>query len=216
MNLLLFVALIVCIMLIALYRTNFDTIGIFSPINRADTSPWTLHEFISLKPSKRASRVYYRFNEENVRSHAHRYLGRFDTAILHWEESPILDYIIERKFPANRLPDSIKEEDMFQAGLYALALAESGVSAREAKLVTIYCLQDEARRCLEKNTPGKCWKCSNGRRFVRRYNEREIEKYLKKADEVWYHKRKPKPSPSDKKCRLCPYSRDGSCNYSAV
>ena len=185
-------------------------------IKGANSAPWPLHEFLLLNPRKTKRNDYYRFNEENVRSHAQRFLGRFDTAILHWEESPILDVMIERKFPVNELPANVKAEDLFQAGLYTLALSESGVSCRDAQLVIVYCLQDIARKCLDGNSSRDCWRCSDGRKFHRRYKEKDVRKHLKRLDEVWYDKRKPRPSPSLQTCRPCPYGKNGKCNYSEI
>ncbi|TFG34916.1 hypothetical protein EU527_01010 [Candidatus Thorarchaeota archaeon] len=216
-NLLLFILLVVTVIAIALIRSQFHFTGFYSKIKNSDLSPWGLHEFLLLlNPSKGKQGEYYRFNEENVRSHAHKYLGRFDTAIMHWEESPVLDLLIERKFPVNNIPKREREEDMFQAGLYTLALSESGVSCSETRLVTIYCLQATAKRCLEKNFPNKCWKCTVGKKYLRKYNEEDVMKHLKRLDEIWYFKRKPKASPSASKCRVCPYSRNGTCNYAMI
>lgn len=212
-NLLLFILLVTTILLVAVIRSKTG-FGILSKINRAEKSPWKLHEFLLLNPNRKRRGEYYRFNEEIVRSHAHKYLGRFDTAILHWEESPVLDLIIERKFPIYKLPEKKREEDIFQAGLYAFALLESGVSCRDSKLAIIYCLQDVAKRCLDKKTQSKCWSCSEGKKFIKNFNKQEIEKNLKRLNEVWYLNRKPKASPSISKCGSCPYSKNGICNYS--
>lgn len=209
-------SLLVCIFLIAFIKSDIVGMGISFKIKKAKLSPWNLYEFLHLNPDKGGKGECYRFNEEIVRSHAHRFLGRFDSAVLHWEESPILDAVIERKFPTNNLPEKIKEEDIFQAGLYALALSESGVSCAQAKLVTIYCLQDTAKRCLEGNHLGECWKCSEARKFIRGYREKEIKKYLKRLDDIWYSRRKAKASPSVSKCSSCPFCRNGICNNSAI
>ncbi len=214
LNLLLFITLLSSILLVALFR--FESTGISGKVRRANAAPWDLHEFLLLNPSKGKYNEYYRFNEETVRSHTHRFLGRFDTAILHWEKSPILDAMVERKFPVNNLPERVKEEDIFQAGLYTLALAESGVSCSETQLAIIYCLQDTAKRCLSKKSPINCWSCPEGKKFHRKYNEKIVRKQLKRLDEVWYNKRKPKPSPSPQTCGTCPYGRNGKCNYSEI
>lgn len=216
MNLLLFIVLVGIVLVIGLVRAGFGNRSVKSKSRNAKTAPWDLHEFLNLKPSRPGPREYYGFSEESVRSHAHRFVGRFDGAILHWEEVPVLDLILENKFPVSYLPDKGKKEDFFQAGLYALALAESGVSCMDAKIVTIYCLQDVAKRCLLRNSPKKCWDCGEGRIFSQRYNQREIRKQLKRIDEVWYKKRRPRASPTEANCRPCPYSRNGKCNYSAV
>ena len=212
LNLFLFLVLLVSILFIALVKSAF--VGFSVSVRNANPAPWNLYEFLLLNPSKRRHNEYYRFNEEMVRSNANRFLGRFDTAILHWEESPILDVMIERKFPENNLPERAKEEDVFQAGLYTLALSESGVSCNETQLATIYCLQDTAKRCLEGNSAFDCWRCSNGRKFLRRFKEKDVKNHLKRLDEVWYNKRRPRPSPSQLKCKSCPYGKNGRCNYS--
>lgn len=215
-NLLQFIFLVVIVLVVGFIRTGFGNSNVKSKLRNAKTAPWDLHEFLNLKPSHSKSMEYYRFSEESVRSHAHRFVGRFDGAILHWEEVPILDLIIENKFPVSYLPDKGKKEDFFQAGLYALALAESGVSCINTKLVTIYCLQDIAKRCLLGNSPKKCWDCEEGRSFSKRFDQQEIRKHLKRIDEVWYKKRSARASPTEANCRPCPYSKNGKCNYSAV
>ena len=65
------------------------------------------------------------------------YVGRFVGAVLHWEKSPILDIVIEYKFPVKHLPRQTRKEDVFQSGLYALALLDSGLSCSSTRLVTI-------------------------------------------------------------------------------
>jgi len=201
LNLLLFILLVTIVLVTGLIRAGFGNHNVRSKLRNAKIAPWNL---------------YYRFSEQSVRSHAHRFAGRFDSAILHWEEVPILDIVMENKFPVRHLPDNGKEEDFFQAGLYALALAESGVSCIDTKLVTIYCLQDVAKRCLLGNSPKTCWNCGEGRIFSQRYNQREIRKQLKRIDEVWYEKRKPRASPTEANCRPCPYGKNGKCNYTVV
>jgi hypothetical protein len=209
-----FSVLIGLILIIAVYRLGVGTLSVKGKLRNAHKAPWALHEFLTLNPSKPKNKEYYRFNEEPVRSHAHRFVGRFDGAILHWEEVPILDMIIENKFPVSYLPEHAKREDIFQAGLYALALADSGVSCRDTKLVIIYCLQDEAKRCWQGNTPKMCWECNEGRIYAQNFNQREILKSLSKIDEVWYKKRRARTNPSEENCRPCPYSMNGKCNYS--
>jgi len=216
LNLLLFILLVTIVLVTGLIRAGFGNHNVRSKLRNAKIAPWNLHEFLTLKPGRPKSNEYYRFSEQSVRSHAHRFAGRFDGAILHWEEVPILDLVIENKFPVRYLPDNGKKEDFFQAGLYALAMAESGVSCIDTKLVTIYCLQDVAKRCLLGNSPKTCWNCGEGRIFSQRYNQREIRKQLKRIDEVWYKKRRPRASPTEANCRPCPYSKSGNCNYAVV
>ena len=216
LNIFSFSTLIAIILIIAIYRLGVGTISVKGKMRNAQKAPWDLHEFLTLQPSKSRKNEYYPFNEESVRSHTHRFVGRFDGAILHWEEAPILDLIIENKFPVSYLPETAKMEDVFQAGLYALALVDSGVSCRDTKLVIIYCLQDEAKRCLQGNRPKMCWDCGEGRIYTRNFNQHQIMKTLSKIDDVWYNKRQPRANPSEDNCRPCPYSRNGKCNYSAV
>ena len=194
-------------------RTGFSTTGM--KMRRAVPATWGLSEFLKLKPSRWKIGQYYLFAEETVRSLGHRFIGRFDSAILHWEEAPVLDLVIEHKFPTKHLPEQSIPEDIFQAGLYALALYESGVSCSNTRLVTVYCLQDRVKRCIEGNSATACWKCGDSKIHVERFNLNNVIKTLKKMDEVWYSDRKPKPSPNPRKCRICPYSKD-KCNYSAV
>ncbi|MGY5858168.1 MAG: hypothetical protein RTU63_02265 [Candidatus Thorarchaeota archaeon] len=216
LNIFSFSVLVGIILIIAIYRMGVGTLGVKGKMRSAQKAPWDLHEFLTLNPSKPKNNEYYRFSEESVRSHAHRFVGRFDGAILHCKDAPILDMIVENKFPVSYLPERAKKEDVFQAGLYALALADSGVSCRDAKLVIIYCLQDVAKRCLQGNNPRKCWDCGEGKIYTENFDQRKIGKYLTNLDDVWYKKRRPRANPSEENCRPCPYSKDGRCNHSAV
>jgi len=194
-------------------RIGFATTGM--KMRRAIPASWSLSEFVKLKPSRWKLNQYYSFTEENVRSLGHRYVGRLDGAILHWESAPILDLVIEYKFPMKYLPQRARDEDMFQSGLYALALQESGFSCSSTKLVTIYCLQENAKRCLEKKSTRNCWHCRNGRSYATRFKQKDVEKELRRLDEVWYEGRKPRPTQEASACRICPYS-EGKCNYSVI
>ena len=203
-------------MFIALFRAGVETVSIKGKMKNAMTAPWDLLEFLSLNPNSPKRNELYRFTEEPVRSHAYRYLGRFDGAILHWDEVPILDLIVENKFPVNYLPDRVKREDIFQAGLYALALAETGVSCRDAKLAIIYCLQDTAKKCLYEKSQRNCWNCGDGKIFSKKFDQRVVMKDLARINAVWYKKRNPRANPSEENCHPCPYSKNGRCNYSVV
>ncbi|MFW9886585.1 MAG: hypothetical protein ACFFER_00270 [Candidatus Thorarchaeota archaeon] len=183
-------------------------------IRSAQPSGWTLQEFIRLK-NKPGSESSFLFSEQSVYSMGHRFNGRFDNAILHWEDAPVLDAIIERKFPTRYFPDRPREEDFFQAELYALALMETGVSCVTTKLVLVYCLQRTARNCIGKNQ-ADCVSCRDGTIHSRRFSQKRVLKALAKLDEVWYQGRKPEASPSARKCRACPYGRNGVCNRSAA
>ncbi len=194
-------------------RTGFITIGM--KIKRATPAKFSLSEFLKMKLSQGMLSQYYYFSEENVKSLGHRYKGRLDGAILHWEETAILDLVIEYKFPNLLLPKKARSEDVFQLGLYALALQECGVSCSSTILVTIYCLQEEAKRCISKKKSRNCWQCNVGRKFTTRFKPERVIKELKRLDEVWYYGRRPKPTKDASRCRICPYS-DGRCNYSSV
>ncbi len=216
LNVLTFILLIGIITFIAATKSNNLFKRTSSIVRKAQKSPWSLLEFMQLHPSRWKRYEYYLFVEEQVRSFGHRYSGRFDTAILHWEEVTILDVLIEYKFPVNHLPSKMKEEDLFQAGLYSLALAESGISCSSTKLVAVYCLQDVAKRCIQNKSSRNCWSCGEGRIFEKRFNPDVVQKHLKKLDEVWYRKRSPKATPSVAKCAPCPFSKGGECNFSAI
>jgi hypothetical protein len=192
-------------------RTGLATTGM--KMRRALPSPWSLADFVRTKPNRKNLNQYYAFTEENVRSLGHRYVGRLDGAILHWESAPILDLVIEYKFPVKHLPEKARKEDVFQSGLYALALYESGISCSSTKLVTIYCLQEKAKRCFDKKSTSNCWRCRDGKTFATKFKPNKVERTLKRLDEVWYEGRKPRPAHETSACRICPYS-EGKCNYS--
>ena len=129
---------------------------VFRIINRAIDSPWDLNTFLHLESDQPDSSQYFRFAEEAVVSMGHRYNGRFDQAVLRFDGVPILEVVIERKFPVRNLPRIVRTEDMFQAGLYALALMERGVSCSSTRLVVMYCTQNVASNCAQE---GKCMNC---------------------------------------------------------
>ncbi|MFX0107682.1 MAG: hypothetical protein ACFE7R_05340 [Candidatus Hodarchaeota archaeon] len=193
--------------------------GVFGSVanilRHSEISPWSLHDFLHLKEAESDSQKKYIFSEETVMSIGHRFTGRFDAAVLHWEEVPILDALIERKFPINRLPKKKREEDFFQAGLYALALLETGVSCSGAWLLLIYCLQSDAKRCLDKNRVD-CIHCGSNVVHQRKFNQKRVLQALRRLDEVWYNGRRPRASPSIEKCRPCPYGSNRQCNHSVL
>ncbi|MBY8996529.1 MAG: hypothetical protein KGD60_02265 [Candidatus Thorarchaeota archaeon] len=191
--------------------TGFATIGM--KMRRAISAPWSLAEFLKFKTNRRKLNQYYFFSEENVRSLGHRFVGRLDGAVLHWRKATILDLIIEYKFPVKHLPKQARKEDVFQSGLYALALLDSGASCSSTRLVTIYCLQDNAKRCLDRKSIRECWKCGDGKVFVNHFKPKSVLRKLRKLDEVWYHSRKPRPAQEQSRCKVCPYS-NGKCNFS--
>ena len=203
----------VLLLLVLQPRTGFATTGM--KLKRATPATWSLSEFLKMKQNRWKVNQYYFFSEENIRSLGHRFVGRLDGAVLHHEDTPILDIVIEYKFPLKYLPKKARPEDVFQAGLYALALLESGVSCSSTKLVTIYCLQDMAKRCLDRRSSRDCWRCSDGLTFVTRFKPRSVIRKLGRLDEVWYQGRQPRPAQEQSRCRACPYSKD-RCNYSLV
>jgi len=184
-----------------------------SNVQRAEID---LNTFVRTGPMHKNARRNYLFSEENIVSMTHRYNGRFDNAVTRWDTGPILVALIERKFPRRILPDSPRREDVFQSSLYTLALKEKGFSCSSTKLVTIYCLQDEAIKCLEKRTGFDCLYCKRGRVFKTKFNEKKTLKSLARLDEIWYQRRRPKPNPSILYCRVCPFTKNQKCEYSVV
>lgn len=197
------------------YQPKSGLVSSGMKMRRAVPAPVCFSEFLTKKQKQWKNHTYYYFSEETVRSLGHRFIGRFDGAVIHWEDVPILDLIIEHKFPSQHIPRHKKLEDVFQAGLYALALMESGVSCSSTKLVTIYCPQDKAEICLERKSTRDCWRCSKSRSYVKKFRPNDVLRTLKRLDEVWYQGRKPKPTHDESNCRVCPYS-DGRCNYALV
>ncbi|MBD3406822.1 MAG: hypothetical protein GF411_11965 [Candidatus Lokiarchaeota archaeon] len=180
---------------------------------RARPARIDLNSFLKQTPSKVRDKQYFLFSEESVISIGHRYKGRFDQAVLHFEEAPILDLMIERKFPIKYLPREARKEDMFQAALYAQAIQESGASCSKTKLVIIYCLQQHAARCENNRNTTDCISCDFGEAFTQKYDQKWILRELKRLDEIWFGSRKPIAEPGEK-CRPCPYSKNGICQYS--
>ncbi len=185
-------------------------------LKSAQIAEWDLSSFMKLVRNRPKSSKAFLFTEESIHSMAYRFLGRFDAAVLRWDESPILEVMIERKFPAKYLPNKAREEDVFQASLYALALRECGMSCSSTKIVTIYCLQHEAKRCIQSNDAKSCINCDRGRVYVNKFNTRETTKAIERLDQIWFRDRKPIASPEKEKCIRCPYSKNGQCNYSAI
>ena len=185
-------------------------------INRSIVAPWDLNTFLHLESESPEPNQYYSFAEEAVVSMGHRYNGRFDQAILRFEGVPILEIVIERKFPSRNTPEIVRTEDIFQAGLYALALMERGVSCSSTRLVVIYCTQKAASNCAIAGKSVNCFECGKGSIFQQKFNLKRVLKTLKKLDEVWYKRRKPKPSIEVGKCRACPYGTNGACSHSAA
>ena len=179
-------------------------------------SPWDLRTFLHLENRRHKPNKAFLFSEELVISMGHRFKGRFDQAIIRWDEVPILELLIERKFPVRIIPDKAKSEDVFQAGLYALALMEQGVSCSSTKLAIIYCLQKNAKECVNAGIPANCLKCKKGRIFKEKFRPKKIIRAIGKLNQMWYQGRKPRPNPETSKCIACPYRERHLCNYSAV
>ncbi|MDF1540010.1 MAG: hypothetical protein P1Q69_14025 [Candidatus Thorarchaeota archaeon] len=185
-------------------------------LTKARQAKVDLNTFVRNGPGKKNSKHNYLFSEENVVSMTYGYNGRFDHAVARWDTGPILVAVIERKFPRSVLPDALKQEDMFQLSLYTLALKEKGFSCSSTKLVTIYCLQDEAIECLKKQSGLDCLHCEKGKSFNSKFNEKKTLKHLARLDEVWNQERKPKPNPSLENCRACPFTKNKKCEFSVV
>ncbi len=200
-----------------LYDLREGTLNsVFRIINRSIVAPWDLNAFLHLESESPEPNQYYSFAEKAVVSMGHRYSGRFDQAILRFDGVPVLEVVIERKFPSRNIPKIVRTEDMFQAGLYALALMERGVSCSSTRLVVIYCTQKDASNCVSSGKGVNCFGCRKGRAFQQEFNMKKVLKTLKRLDEIWYKRRKPKPSPEVGKCRACPYGTNGVCNHSAA
>lgn len=207
------IAFIVCILALR-FLVSGSSLGRWK--TRVEMSPWDLKTFLHLEKKRPKSNEAFLFSEELVISMGHQFKGRFDQAVIRWDEVPILDLLIERKFPVNILPDKVKSEDIFQAGLYTLALMEKGVSCSSTKLVIIYCLQKNARECVSVGIPGNCLKCKKGRIFQEKFRPKKVIRSIRKLDQMWYQGRKPRPNPETSKCISCPYRERHLCNYSAV
>ncbi|NWF95164.1 MAG: hypothetical protein HXY34_03395 [Candidatus Thorarchaeota archaeon] len=187
--------------------------GIRALIRGAVPAPWDLHTFLSRPPAHLSAGAKYLFSEQSVLSTTHHFRGRFDQAVFHREEVPVLDVMIERKFTVKHLPREMREEDAFQAGLYTLALLDTGVSCRNTRLVVIYCLQDEAERCVRQG-PAFCLKCRSARVYTKKFRRGPVERAIRKLDQVWFEGRPPRASTRKDRCLRCPYGHDGRCNRS--
>ncbi|MHA2378455.1 MAG: hypothetical protein ACXADS_04200 [Candidatus Thorarchaeota archaeon] len=184
-------------------------------IRRAEPASCSLRDFLRLQSSRPNPGRSFIFQEEPIRSLGHRYAGRFDFAILHWEEVPVLDAIVERKFLRKYLPSEPRPQDVFQAGLYALALMESGVSCSSTRLILVYCQQESASRCVGRNGVD-CLACGEKVMYARGFRPERVLKGLRKLDEVWYRGRTPRATPSVSKCKACPFGRNQSCIHSPL
>jgi hypothetical protein len=185
-------------------------------LSHSATTDMTIGEFINLAPAKRKTGMKYLMQEQTIRSMGHRYIGRFDAIVASWEEAPLLHLVIERKFPTTYLPSRALPEDVFQLGLYALALLEMGMSCSSTNLMVRYCLQDTAARCFQRSSPRDCARCREGRTFTTAFRPDDILSALSKLNEIWYGERSPTPSSSSEVCRRCPFASNGACNYSRV
>ncbi|MGY5852671.1 MAG: hypothetical protein RTU92_03810 [Candidatus Thorarchaeota archaeon] len=187
----------------------------FGTILDAKRSSWSIQDFLEHRTNRPHQGQAFSFKEGFVTSSRYRIKGKFDQAILYWTVNPILEAVIERKFPRRILPDNARKEDVFQAELYALALAEMGAVAADCKIIVIYCLQKEASVCVDRNRDG-CLNCRTGRRFVSRLNLNRVTKKLDKLNNEWYGSKTPRAKPSRETCIICPYSRKRGCKHSAI
>ncbi len=181
---------------------------------RATPTDLTPIEFKELPPHKR-TKTKQLLQEQTVRSLGHRYIGKFDAAVVAWEDAPIAHILLERKYPSNHLPTKARSEDFFQTGLYALALMESGYSCARTTLMVIYCLQDRALRCKENSNAFNCGACRSAKVFSRAFKPKDVLRKLRKLDEIWYAGRRPEPQPSQAKCQACPYGAS-ACQFSVA
>ncbi|MHA2348691.1 MAG: hypothetical protein ACXADL_03570 [Candidatus Thorarchaeota archaeon] len=184
-------------------------------LRKSQSAIWSLTEFKKMRTGALDPKHLYLFSEEHVTSMGHRFNGRFDFAVLRSAEAPILEIMIERKFPTKIQPDKAREEDVFQAELYTLALMESGVSCSSSRIVILYCLQDNAMNCSSQREIRECLSCSKVCKFETKFNQKKVLRVLGKLDEVWYNSRKPRASPSVSKCRACPYGKQHICQFTA-
>ncbi|MEM2141867.1 MAG: hypothetical protein QXS20_03030 [Candidatus Thorarchaeota archaeon] len=156
---------------------------------------------------------YLSFHEQPVQSIVNRIAGIPDSVYMHIKDRPVVDIVVERKYPSRSLPRKAYPEDVFQASLYALALSDNGMDCRQTRLALIYCLQDRARRCMsgERNL---CIGCRYGRVFISSFNRERTLSDLLRLDEIWFRMRTPRPSSRKDTCARCPYSDRRVCPYS--
>ncbi len=209
------VTFIISVLLLGMTTRGLCSMGMLGVVRSASTADFSLSQFLHSRAETSGRRRVFAFQEEYVASLGRRIHGRVDCAYLHMEEAPVLDLLVEMKFPLEILPERAHAEDFFQASLYALALADSGVSCSHARLEVIYCTQKEAERCLG-GSRQSCVSCRKARRFHRKFDYKGTVGTLSRLDEVWYDGRKPKPAARPEQCRRCPYSRDGACNYASL
>jgi hypothetical protein len=201
------------IALLALTKSMGVSSSVRGRIRSASLSPIALADF--LKIDSQATRKNYLFKEEKVISLTHRYTGRFDAAVLRFKEVAILEAMIERKYPTKYLPTKAREQDLFQASLYALALQDSGVSCTSTRLVIIYCLQRNAMQCQNRSI-ADCLTCRHARVMVDRFRPSRTISQLRNMDDYWFRRRPPKPNATKNSCRICPFNKNGKCQYSVV
>jgi len=209
------VTFIISILLVGMATRRLPSTGVFGVVRSASTADFSLGEFLHSRAETGSRRREFAFQEEYVASLGRRIHGRVDCAYLHMEEVPVLDLLVEMKFPLKLLPETVHAEDLFQASLYALALADSGVSCSHTRLEVIYCTQKQAEHCFGQGGRS-CVTCRRARRFHRKFDYKSTVATLSRLDEVWYEGRKPKPIARPEQCRRCPYSHDGACNYASA
>ncbi len=210
------VLLFVFVLFVLIVGTSFSGLFISRPVSiirSAVPAQTDIQSFIRRQYDGMTGQ-YTLFCEQMVVSKTHQFHGRFDQAVLHIKDLPILDMVVEYKFVKNNIPRTPREEDVFQAGLYALALMEMGASCRHTLLVVVYCRQDVARTCQRRERSRYCIDCRHGHVFSRRFRTEQILKILDRLDEVWFLGRSPRPSPERSKCNQCPYGSGGGCPHS--
>ncbi|TFG14460.1 hypothetical protein EU537_03305 [Candidatus Thorarchaeota archaeon] len=183
-------------------------------VKQSSVTQTSLKQFITKKPLETRAGDYFVFTEESVYSISKRFKGRFDMAILHWEDSAILDVVFERKFPSAHLPSRAHHYDVFQTSLYALALMDSGVSCGTTKVVVIYCRQADAMKCQHNRSMAFCLSCDKSAVFEDSFSPKQTMMNLEKLDPYWFEGREPKASPNPHKCSTCPYASKQLCRWS--
>ncbi|MGY5875849.1 MAG: hypothetical protein RTU30_08895 [Candidatus Thorarchaeota archaeon] len=208
-------AFIICtLLLVYLLRSRWHN-KTFGKILDAKRSSWSIQDFLEHRTNRPHQGQVFSFKEGLVTSSTYRIKGRFDQAILYWDANPILEAVIERKFPRRILPEKVRNEDVFQAELYALTLTEMGAISADCKIIVIYCLQQEASTCVDRNRDG-CLNCRKGRRFVSGFNLNRVAKKLDKLNKEWYKSKTPRANSSRDSCIICPYSRKRGCKHSTI
>jgi hypothetical protein len=183
-------------------------------LKRSVTPAFSIDDFLHSRVRESDAGRYYIFKEQMVYSTEHSFRGRFDQAVVRCEDKPVLEMVIERKFPTHSLPLNGRPEDFLQAGLYSLAFAERGVNCESARLLLMYCRQKDAQNCSRRSSLAKCATCPRGRLFQKRFRSHDVLRVLHRLDKVWTGERRARASPSHEKCVACAFGKNGYCEYS--